>query len=457
MISGVLTELLYTFIGLGCLLLLGTFLRAKIPLLQQLFLPASVIGGFIGLLIGPNVWPSGGLTLLPDEWISICSLLPGLLNTFVVSAIPLTMLGRSSVGARKSVLNASKVFIIILITFAIQIIIGLVTQYIFTNQYGLYNTFGYELMAGYNGGHSTTGVLGGLLSELGLPYWELAQGVSATTATFGLVGGMILGIVYLNIMTRMGKASVLDRPSKLPTDMLQGLRLDPNTQPALGYETTHTSTIESITFHLSLILVCVGISYKAVGFIKNHNIPLLSSLNVQIFCIPVMFLIVESFKQMGLTSLIDSKTASKISGVSIDFIITAALSSMPIQIVLRYALPILVMCVAGYVMTALTLIVACKYAFPDYHVERVLSMWGSCTGTYTTGITLLKMADPDYSLPVMQEYSTGFIISSALSYIVMSVAVPLMLQYSLGLNILFHTVILGITVISLFISQRVPQ
>jgi len=36
------------------LLLLGTILRARIRWIQSLFLPASMIAGFIGLALGPH-------------------------------------------------------------------------------------------------------------------------------------------------------------------------------------------------------------------------------------------------------------------------------------------------------------------------------------------------------------------------------------------------------------------
>ena len=45
--SSLLTELLCSLSIIGGLLLLGTFLRAKVKLFQKLFLPASVIGGYL--------------------------------------------------------------------------------------------------------------------------------------------------------------------------------------------------------------------------------------------------------------------------------------------------------------------------------------------------------------------------------------------------------------------------
>ena len=45
---------------LGALLLIGQFLRAKVKFFQSILMPASLIGGFIGLALGPS-----GFHILP--------------------------------------------------------------------------------------------------------------------------------------------------------------------------------------------------------------------------------------------------------------------------------------------------------------------------------------------------------------------------------------------------------
>ena len=44
-------EIIQDFAYGGFLLLIGYFLRSKIKLLQKLYIPASVIGGVVGLLL----------------------------------------------------------------------------------------------------------------------------------------------------------------------------------------------------------------------------------------------------------------------------------------------------------------------------------------------------------------------------------------------------------------------
>ena len=455
MTSAMLTELLYCFIILGVLLLLGTFLRVKIPLLQKLFLPASVIGGFVGLMIGPNIWSNGGLALLPESWNSVCSALPGLLNVLIVSAIPLTMLGEHKESTQHSASNAAKVWLIILATFFLQILIGLGTLALFKSRYDLYPTFGYELITGYNGGHGTAGVLGKLLEELNLPYWSTAQGVASTTATFGLVGGMVIGIAYVNIMVRRGKGAILDKPANIPQDMLKGVYLHEEDQPTSCRETTYSSTIESMTFHLSLLLLCGGISYAILNWFKAHHVPVIKDFSVLTFCIFVMFGISWLLKKLHLSYLIDGRTISKISGTCADFAIAAAMASMPVQAVFKYAVPILFMCVLGYVLTFGMLVSFTKWSFKDYHLERMISMWGNCTGTYITGITLLKIVDPGYTLPVLCDYSIGFAFTSPASFIVLSLTVPMLLRYSTGVNAAIQAGLLVLTFAALWFVNHI--
>ena len=52
MTSKILQELLKSTAFLGVLLLIGLYLRAKISLFRRFLVPASVIGGFLGLILG---------------------------------------------------------------------------------------------------------------------------------------------------------------------------------------------------------------------------------------------------------------------------------------------------------------------------------------------------------------------------------------------------------------------
>ena len=94
-----LTDFLKSLALLGAFLLLGVFLRAKVKFLQKAFIPSSVIGCFLLLLLGPQCLD---LLPVPAEWFSVYSLLPGVLIVPVVAAVPLGLTIGSGSGGNDS-------------------------------------------------------------------------------------------------------------------------------------------------------------------------------------------------------------------------------------------------------------------------------------------------------------------------------------------------------------------
>ena len=68
MTGAMLTTLFQSICFLALFLLIGFVLRAKVKVFQETFIPASVIGGFILLLLGPI---GLGILPIPEEWIQI--------------------------------------------------------------------------------------------------------------------------------------------------------------------------------------------------------------------------------------------------------------------------------------------------------------------------------------------------------------------------------------------------
>lgn len=50
-----LTTALIDFAQISLLLFIGAFLRKKVPLLQKYYMPAALIGGVLGMVLGPQV------------------------------------------------------------------------------------------------------------------------------------------------------------------------------------------------------------------------------------------------------------------------------------------------------------------------------------------------------------------------------------------------------------------
>lgn len=424
MTSQLFTQLLQSLSLLSVLLLVGTFLRAKIKLFQSLYLPASVIGGFIGMIISPEILGRFSNYSISEEWIKTYSLLPGILSVPIFAAIPLGMfLNNSNSTEKKNIksLYPSKV----LISFGLfqcaamtQSAIGYGTNMFFSKinpQLNLYRTFGYELSAGFAGGHGLAASTGKLLEGFGIPQWEIAQGVALTTATVGLIGGMIFGIIFINIAIRRDKTNIIKAIKKSDADKSAeiGYNKDIDKQNNLGRETFLSSSIETITFHLAIILTVCGIAYMVLNFIKKIGIAGLNVLPVWTYSMIIMFALNFIIKKLNLNWMIDAKVKAKIMGTLTDFAIVSAITSLPIKAIMNYIAPITVMCILGFIITYLLVFPISDFFFKNnYSFERAIISWGTLTGVLMTGMTLLKICDPEYKSPALSEFSLGFSLMS---------------------------------------------
>ena len=427
MTSQLLTHRLPALSLLSVLLLIGTFLRAKVKLFQSLYLPASVIGGFIGMIISPEILGRFSNYSISEEWIKTYSLLPGILSVPIFAAIPLGMFLNENKNIKS--MYPSKV----LICFGLfqcaamsQSAIGYATNMFFSKinpQLNMYRTFGYELSAGFAGGHGLAAATGKLLEGFGIPQWEIAQGVALTTATIGLIGGIVFGIIFINLAVRKNKTKIIKRINdNADKSMEVGYNKDINKQNSLGRETFLSSSIETITFHLAIIFTVCGIAYIVLNFVKKMNIAGLNVLPVWTYSMIIMFALNFIIKKLNLVWMVDAKVKAKIMGTLSDFAIVSAMTSLPIKAIINYIAPITVMCILGFIITYLLVFPLNSFFFKeDYSFERAIISWGTLTGVLITGMTLLKICDPEYKSPALSEFSLGFSLMSVTGLLIVPI------------------------------------
>ncbi len=427
MTSQLLTQLLQALSLLSVLLLVGTFLRAKVKLFQSLYLPASVIGGFIGMIISPEILGRFSNYSISEEWIKTYSLLPGILSVPIFAAIPLGMFLNENKNIKS--MYPSKV----LICFGLfqcasmsQSAIGYATNMFFSKinpQLNMYRTFGYELSAGFAGGHGLAAATGKLLEGFGIPQWEIAQGVALTTATIGLIGGIVFGIIFINLAVRKNKTKIIKRINDNADKSVEvGYNKDINKQNSLGRETFLSSSIETITFHLAIIFTVCGIAYIVLNFVKKMNIAGLNVLPVWTYSMIIMFALNFIIKKLNLVWMVDAKVKAKIMGTLSDFAIVSAMTSLPIKAIINYIAPITVMCILGFIITYLLVFPLNSFFFKeDYSFERAIISWGTLTGVLITGMTLLKICDPEYKSPALSEFSLGFSLMSVTGLLIVPI------------------------------------
>lgn len=455
MTSALLTDLLKSLSLLGAFLLIGVFLRAKLKIFQKAFIPSSVIGGFLLLLLGPqllNVLP------VPPDWFTTYSLLPGILIVPVVASVPLGLrIGKSGANGYEdsSVLkNIVPMIFIGMAASVLQFAVGYGTHMAFSGS-NLYDVFGVELSIGFVGGHGTAGTLGSLLSEMNLPYWETSQGVATTTATCGIVGGIIIGISMINWAARHGKTVLLKKPADIPEPIRVGFERNISKQTSIGRETTMSSSIDSLAFHAAIIFLACGLAYFVLAEAKAFNVPVLNRISVWAYGMIIMFIIWGIMCKAKIDYLVDSGVKSKISGAFTEFAVIAAISSLPIKAVAAYIVPIIVMVAIGFVVTTSILFFCCKRLLKGYWFEQMIGTFGMCTGVFLTGILLLRICDPKLESPALANYSLAYTVTSVIYFAMLNFFIVFPMKSGAAATTMVSLILGIVALIGAFIASRV--
>lgn len=400
----VLITLIKAFGIFSALLLLGTFLRAKVPIFQSLYLPASVIGGFIGLLLGPNV-----LNLIPfgEDVMSIASNVPSVLITPVFAAIP--MCARLSQSDTHALKKSNDILVLTMLLggfFLFQCCVGIVSTMV-TRLLGgtTYDVMGMELAYGFNGGHGMAASLGSALKDFGNPNWQAAQDMGMTTATVGLVGGIVIGVILINFAIKKGYTSQIRSAKEADSAMRTGLYARDDQLPELCKQTTVSNSIETLSLHLALILVASAIGYWLEGILSQIDNIIFASMAGWFYAMLVMLVLWRMIRLLKWDHHFDEAVKNKISGFLTDYIVVAAIMSINIQMLADYWMALLIMCAAGLVITPLCIYLVCKKFLQTNWFEKSLGVIGSNTGVFVTGVLLIKMADPELRTDALNDYS----------------------------------------------------
>src|SRR5699024_12558544 len=133
--------------------------------------------------------------------------------------------------------------------------------------------------------------------------------------------------------------------------------------------------------------------------------------------------------------------------------VVAVIASMSVQAVLSYFTPILIMMIIIGAFTVFGTYWLSKKFFREYWIEKSVAILGTSSGVFITGLLLLKMADPEFKSPVLNELSIGYSINSVVAFIVYPFLFGLLINIGLFQGILIPTKLIIIGAILIFIGK----
>ena len=382
-----------SFCALCLLLVVGKAVRTAVPLLRKLYLPSSIIGGAIGLAL-----LAGFGSHVPEEWHAGWKAIPGFLINIVFATM---FIGQKFPDFRRTGRAvAEQLCFGQLVAWGMYVIGIAVTAVLLTPLYDVPAAFGNLIEIGFEGGHGTAGGMVETFNALG---WSAGGDLGYTTATIGMIVGIVLGMALVNAAVRRGVVENVRTYEELSAAEQRGF-YPKAAQPPAGRQTVLCDSIDSLAWHLSVVglAVLVGYGLKALLVACGACLPdsvremrVVESIPLFPLCMVGGLVLQGLLRASRLDALVDRGQINRIGGASLDFLVVSALATISLKTVVENWQPLLILMLVG---VAWSLFCACwlaKRILRDDWFERMICEFGTYTGVTATGLLLLRAVDPE--------------------------------------------------------------
>jgi len=401
-------------------LLLATLIRSKLRFFQKYLIPNALTAGFILLPIYNFLLPAIGYNQN-----RLGDLVYHLLN---ISFISMSL--RSSPPKIKEhkgggVLGMSTG---IIMGYATQALLGLGLTLLFLPN--IHPAFGLHLPLGFALGPGQAYAIGKSWEAMG---FEGGASVGLTFAAIGYLWACFGGVVLINMGIRKGWITDDALAFMKNKSLMKGIIGKDEEKPVGGRLTTDSEAIDSLSFHIGTVVVVYFLS-----FLLLKGLTLVLSLAgktgmelaanfwginfiFSALCAIVVRKLIDLFK---IGHVLDDDTLTRVSGFSVDFMVSGALAAISLVFVGKFWFPILVMSTICGIMVTITVPWMSSRMFKDFKFERMLMLYGVSTGTLSTGLALLRVMDPEFKTRVSADY----MLSAGLTFVVV---IPFILSINL--------------------------
>lgn len=404
-------------------MLIATFIRSRVRFFQRFLIPNALTAGFILLPFYNYVAPSLGM-----DSAHLGELVYHLLS---ISFIAMT-LRSSKPGGKKGDHRIFATSMAVLSQFSIQALVGLLFTFLIFSTVlpDLFPSFGFLLPLGFVQGPGQAFAIGQGWEEYG---FVGAGSIGLTFAAIGFILSSFGGVFLINygIKHQWLKPEFLEGLNL--TGVKSGVYPKDRERSVAALGTTESEALDTMTYHVAFVMVVY-----LLAFLFLHGITILLSLlgplghdlAVNLWGISFIFsalvgiFIKSVIKAAGIDYTLDDRTLTRISGLAVDTMVTAAIAAISLVIVMQYWWLILLLALIAGGITFVTVPWFCSRIFQDHQFHRTLMIFGVSTGTLPTGLALLRVIDPEFETPVASDY----MYASGLTFIF---AIPFILSINL--------------------------
>ena len=375
------------FTSLCLLLVIGKVLRVRIPFLQRLYLPSSVIGGLVGLAVVTALGQHA-----PAEITGGMRALPGFLINVIFATL---FLGAATPKLREVIRFAFPQLCLGQIIAWGQYVVGLgLAGFVFSRWCGVPAAFGNLLEIGFEGGHGTVGGMAEAFRHFG---WEEGIALGYTMATVGMIIGIVLGMALIQWAHRKGYVREVRAFHDRSLAERRGIHAK-DARPSAGKQTVVCDSIDSLAWHVAIVGLAVLIGWGILQCIPMKGFPLFP------LCMIGGVLIQLVARGLKFDLLLDRVQMERISGAALDFLVVSAVTTIRLEVVMANWVPLTVLCIAGTLWTVCCVAFVAPKIFRDAWFERAIAEFGQATGVTATGLMLLRTVDPENRTPAAMSF-----------------------------------------------------
>lgn len=372
------------------MLCLGMLLRAKIPFLRNMLVPASVIAGVLGIVF-MNVTGVFGI----DIGTSTGMFTDIVNNLFTVSfiSISLTSTSKEEGNSMKNTLKGAwGLGVVWCFLYALTPLVGAGVVALLGKGVGMDSIYGMLIQFAFCQGPGQSASYGALFEQFG---WENASMVAIAFSAVGFVAAFLVGIPMAKIGVKRGIAK---HCGKIDDAILKGYLKKEEQTEVMVKDTTCNSNIETLAFHFAIIGLCYVLAVGIANVLSMIPGFLGTSMSGMMFMNGMYAAYIMKFllKKLKLDFLLENTLQSKITGWTADYLVVCAFMAVSVGIIKDWIVPILVVCVVTTLITA----IVCFYFGQRFgganDFERTLGLYGTCTGTVPSGISLVRIVDPNF-------------------------------------------------------------
>jgi ESS family glutamate:Na+ symporter len=406
--GAILTDLMIAVSWLGVLLLVGKLLRARIQLFQRLFLPASIIGGFIGLALGPYGVGKLGLQVVPEATLGTWSALPGILINVVFACLFLGF----AIPSPRTIWREGGPQLCYGWTVGMgQYLVGVgISVVLLGPLFGVPAYFGALLEIGFSGGHGTAAGMAETFADLGFP---AGSELGLMSATVGVISAVVFGMAMINMAARRGYTKVIKAPEELDADMIRGLIPEQKRKPGT-HVTISPDALEPFAFHGAFVGVAVLIGWFLLTSIKSVSAQMEPDLFRSFPLFPLAMIggiVVQVVSdKTGVARYFDRDTFNRILGLALDVLVVAAIAAIKLDVFLAFFWPFLILMVVGLSWIVFATWFIAPRMLPGAWFERSITEYGMQTGVTALGLLLLRVADPQFETEAAESFGFKQII-----------------------------------------------